>query len=74
VNSLGKLLLYDGAWEGNETLVFTLIHPKRDADTRITYTKDAEGAVRMTSERPAAGGGREVYFETLLSRPGSGAE
>ncbi len=68
VNSLGALLLYDGAWEGNEILVFTLVYPKHDADTRITYTKGADGTVRMTSERPAEGGGREVYFETLLSR------
>ncbi len=68
VNSLGALLLYDGVWEAKETLVFTLVYPKRDADTCITYTKRAEGTVRMTSERPAEGGGREVYFETLLSR------
>ena len=68
VNNLGKLLLYDGFWESDETLVFTLVYPQRQEDTRIAYTRNADGTVRMTSERPTQGGGREVYFETLLSR------
>jgi hypothetical protein len=68
VNSQGNVLLYRGAWEGDGTLVFTLIHPERQEDHRITYTKLSDGTVRMTSERPTEGGFREVYFETILSR------
>jgi len=68
VNSGGALLLYDGAWESENTLVFTLVYPRRDADTRVSYTRRNDGTVRMTSERPAKEGGRELYFETLLSR------
>ena len=68
VNNLGNLLLYKGLWEDNETLVFTLVYPQRQADTRISYIKVSDDTVRMTSERPAQEGGREIYFETLLSR------
>jgi hypothetical protein len=68
VNSFGALLLYDGAWEAEDTLVFTLVYPRHHPDTRISYTMRPDGTVRMTSERPAEEGGRELYFETLLSR------
>lgn len=68
VNSMGNLLLYDGEWENEDTLVFTLIYPERQEDTRISYTILSGGTVRMTSERPTGTGGREVYFETVLSR------
>jgi hypothetical protein len=68
VNSLGKLLVYSGHWEGDDTLVFTLVYPERQEDTRVCYTKLPDGGIRMTSERPAEGGGRKVYFETILSK------
>jgi hypothetical protein len=68
VNSFGKLLLHAGCWESDDTLTFTLVYPEREIDTRVSYTKLPDGRIRMTSERPAAGGGREIYFETILSR------
>jgi len=68
VNSLGNLLLHTGCWEGDDRLAFTLIYPERQIDTRVCYTKLPDGRIRMTSERPAAGGGRELYFETVLSK------
>jgi hypothetical protein len=75
VNNLGALLLYDGVWEGDETLVFTLLYPKREADTRVTYIKGADGAVRMTSEHPGRGRGprtvlRDAPLEALNWRHG----
>ncbi|MCP4535552.1 MAG: DUF1579 domain-containing protein [Chloroflexi bacterium] len=68
VNSLGKMLLYEGLWESDEMLVFTLVYPQPQKDTRISYIKGPDGTVRMTSERSTEKGGREIYFETLLSR------
>lgn len=68
VNSLGNLLVYEGIWEGDETLVFTLVYPQRQEDTRISYTVSTDGTVHMTSERPGKEGGRETYFETFLTR------
>ena len=74
VNSLGNLLVYEGSWESDEHLVFTLVHPQRQEDTRVSYTKGPRGTVRLTSERPRQGGGRETYFETVLSRPDSAGQ
>ncbi len=68
VNNLGNLLLYKGLWEDDETLVFTLVYPQRQEDTRVSYIKVSDDVVRMTSARAAKEGGREIYFETLLSR------
>lgn len=67
VNSMGKLLLYEGAWEPEEVLAFTLVHPQRKEGTRVSYTRLGDGKVRMTSERTSEAGGSEVYFETILS-------
>ncbi len=67
-NNLGNLLIYEGRWENDDKLVFTLVHPQRREDTRITYIKDSDDKVRIISERPAKEGGRETYFETTLSR------
>jgi len=65
-NSLGLLMVYDGDWETEDKLVFSLIHPQVQPDTRVSYQKLADGKVQMRSERPAEGGGRELYFETFL--------
>jgi len=67
-NSLGNLLVYEGTWETEDRLAFSLVYPKVQPDTRVSYTSLPDGSVRMTSERPAEGGGREIYFETLLER------
>jgi hypothetical protein len=71
INNLGNLLVYDGSWETDQRLVFTLVYPQPQGDTRVSYTKDPSGSVRMTSERPRKEGGRETYFETVLSRADS---
>jgi hypothetical protein len=68
VNNLGNLLLYEGAWESDTALVFTLTLPERQDDTRVSYHRLSDGTIRMTSERPSESGGREVYFETILQR------
>jgi hypothetical protein len=71
VNNLGNLLIYEGSWENDQRLVFTLVYPLPQEDTRVSYTKGSSGTVRLTSERPRKGGGREIYFETVMSRPDS---
>jgi hypothetical protein len=68
VNNLGNLLLYEGIWESDTALVFTLIFPERQDDTRVSYHRLPDGTVRMTSERPSQSGDREMYFETLLQQ------
>jgi len=68
VNSMGNLTVYDGRWEGEERLIFELVHPRVDPDQRVSYVKEPDGTVRMISEWPAQGGGRERYFETVLTR------
>lgn len=68
VNSTGALLQYHGSWESGEALVFSLVHPRKDPNTRVTYTKRPDGTVHMSSARPTDEGGREIYFETILSR------
>lgn len=68
VNNHGNLLLYEGFWQDDTVLVFTLVYPERQPDTRISYISRTDGTVQMTSERPSADGGRELYFETRLSR------
>lgn len=65
-NSLGLLMIYDGDWETEDRLVFSLIHPQLQPDTRVSYCNLRDGKVQMISERPAIGGGRELYFETIL--------
>ena len=57
VNNLGNLLLYKGLWEDDETLVFTLVYPQHQADTRVSYIKVSDDTVRMTLERVDQKGG-----------------
>jgi len=66
VNSLELLMVYDGAWESDVKIVFSLVHPQVQPDVRVSYTQHPGGKIQMTSERPAANGGREIYFETFL--------
>ena len=68
VNSMGLLMVYEGGWESDYTLVFSLVHPAIQPDTRVSYTQLPDREVRMTSERPTGSGGREVYFETHLKK------
>lgn len=66
INSLGLLMVYDGAWVSEAIIVFSLVYPQLQPDVRVSYTLHTGGKVQMTSERPAANGGREIYFETFL--------
>jgi hypothetical protein len=66
VNSLGLLMVYDGAWESEAKIVFSLVYPQFQPDVRVSYTLHPGGKVQMISERPAVNGGREIYFETFL--------
>ncbi len=68
INTLGKLLTYEGRWESDRMLAFGLVFPRPEADTRVSYIRESDGVVRLTSERPGKEGGRELYFETVMSR------
>jgi len=68
-NSLGNLLVYEGEWSDGDKLIFTQIHPGPKGTSRLIYTFSGKGSIRMISQRLAAGGKFETYFETTFSRP-----
>ncbi len=49
VNSLDNLLVYDGEWTDDVTLVFTLVHPPPVGRARVIYRKLPNGSFTMTS-------------------------
>lgn len=65
-NSLGLLMIYDGKWETEDKIDFSLVHPQVQPDTRVSYTRLKDGSIRMMSERPDNSGGREIYFESIF--------
>jgi hypothetical protein len=70
VNNHGKLLVYAGTWQDDDTLVFSLVYPEVEPNLCVSYFKGPDGTVLMKSERPDGKGGRQLYFETVLSRSG----
>lgn len=68
VNSLGNLLVYEGEWSDEATLVFTLVHPQARGRARVVYHKLPDGSFRMTSESAPAEGEFVPYFETTAAR------
>ena len=62
VNSLGNLLVYEGDWTDDATLVFTLVYPK-PGSARVIYRILADGSFEMASEKASGEGGYEPYFE-----------
>lgn len=68
INSFGNLLVYEGEWTDDTTLVFTLTHPKSQGSARIVYRKSSDGSFKMTSETPSEEGKYVPYFETDFVR------
>jgi len=64
INSFGNLMVYQGDWSDDTTLVFTLIHPAPVGSARIVYQKHPDGTIRMYSDRKIENSGFETYFET----------
>jgi hypothetical protein len=64
VNSLGNLLVYQGAWADDTTLAFTLVHPPSDSLGRVVYRKLPGGSFTMSSESAGDDGEFVAYFET----------
>lgn len=68
VNSLGNLMVYEGLWQDENTLVFTLTNPGVEGNGRVIYSRQENGSIKMRSERRVAEGDYEVYFETTMQR------
>lgn len=68
VNNLGNMMIYDGEWVDEHTLVFTLINPGSEGSGRVLYIKQAQGSVIMRSEHKTENGVFAVYFETTMQR------
>ncbi len=69
INSLGNLLVYEGVWTDETTLVFMLVHPPPRDRGRVVYHKMPDGSFRMTSENAAEDGGFVLYFGIDYLRP-----
>ena len=68
VNSLSLLMIYQGMWQNDEMLVFSLVNPDAKGSSRIVYIKKPGGSIQMRSESLTADGDFQVYFETLMTR------
>ncbi len=67
INNLGNLLVYEGEWTDDATLVFTLVHPK-SSSARVIYQKLHDGSIKMLSENALEEGKFVPYFETDFFR------
>jgi len=67
INNLGSLLVYEGQWVDEATLVFTLVYPQ-PRSARVTYQRQPDGTTVMTSDRTSTDGSLETYFVTNLTR------
>jgi hypothetical protein len=63
INSLGNLLVYEGVWTDQNTLIFMLVHPPPRDRARVVYHKLSDGSFKMTSENAAEEGEFVPYFE-----------
>jgi hypothetical protein len=63
INSLGNLLVYEGTWTDDNTLVFMLVHPPPCDRARVVYHRLTGGSFKMTSENASEEGQFEAYFE-----------
>ena len=68
INSLGNLLVYEGEWTDDATLVFTLVYPKSQRRARVVYRKLPDGSFKMTAENASEEGKFLPYFETVFDR------
>ena len=67
VNSLGNLMVYEGQWSDETTLIFALTHPT-PGRARAVYRVLPDGSVQMCSEQKDEKGHFVPYFETELAR------
>jgi len=65
-NSMGNLLIYDGSWESDSSLVFLQVFPEPGGLARIRYQKIDDRTIRMLSDRKTETGEFETYFETNM--------
>jgi hypothetical protein len=68
INSLGNLLIYEGEWTDETTLVFLLVHPPPRDRARVVYHKLFDGSFKMTSENASEEGEFAPYFEISYVR------
>ncbi len=68
INSLGALMVYQGEWTGDTTLVFTLTYPIPAGGALVVYHKLPGGSIRMCSDRKTGSDEYETYFETIMRR------
>jgi len=68
INSLGNLLVYQGEWTDDATLVFTLVYPKSQRRARVVYRKLPAGSFKMTAENASEEGKFVPYFEIVFDR------
>lgn len=73
VNNLGNLLVYEGEWTDDATLVFTRVHPKSTRKARVVYQKQPDGSIKMTSENAAEEGQYETHFEVSFAHSSGGS-
>jgi hypothetical protein len=69
INSLGNLMVYEGEWQDDATLVFTLVYPQSRDLARVVYRKLSDGSFKMTAENASEGGEFVPYFETAFVGP-----
>ena len=65
-NSMGNLLIYDGSWEDNSSLVLMQVFPLPSGLTRVRYQKSDDNTIWMFSDRKSETGSFQTYFETTL--------
>jgi hypothetical protein len=68
INNMGALMVYEGDWVDETTLVFLLTYPIPAGRARIVYHKLADGSIQMKSEKLQEDGEFETYFETNMVR------
>ena len=68
INNLGNLLVYEGEWTDDATLLFSLVHPRSQGRARVVYNKSSDGSFTMTSENAPEEGDFAPYFETSFVR------
>jgi len=68
INNLGNLLVYEGEWTDDATLLFALVHPRSQGRARVVYHRVPDGSFKMTSENAPEEGDFAPYFETSFAR------
>jgi hypothetical protein len=70
LNSLGRAVEYEGAWQDEATLVFDALRPRDGLRARVVYTKNPDGTVGFRAEQAGGDAPFRPCFEPVLSRSG----